>query len=223
MSNKIQIRQFLTDRNLAATTAIATALLALGTAWLAWTTHDLAKVAYSEITLQRTVQLVRECGPASRNDAKSGDALIELDSRSSDGFEYNDWLSRVDLLDRFKCDKIDYLRCQFTNVSRLPLLYVHVSVVVRYANKGVVTIFFPLRTSQASSGGLDPTRIVWFANNGPLSATVRNPDKSQYTQLVPDIKNDAVHKLMPDLMDRWIVARDADIKEYLDQKEMNGF
>lgn len=168
------------------------------------------------------MQLVRECGPAARNDAKSGDALIELDSRSQDGFEYNDWLSRVDLLDRFRSAKIDYLRCQFTNVSRLPLLYVRVSVIVEYSKKRRLPIVFPLRTIQASSAGLDPTRVVWFVNDGAVAATVNNPDRVRYTELAhPD--RHLVSQLAPNLMDRWVIRRDTDIIEYPDQGEMKGF
>lgn len=190
--------------------------------FLSWTTNKVTRAVEQEIGLEHKVLLYRTCAVAAREDAKSGDALVNLDPKLSDGYEYNEKLSKADLLLYLKSSAIDYLRCEVVNAGKLPVLKVQIALSGQYAHHRpfrIVTSALPALSADPLAA--DSRAAIWFVDNSNLPITLYSPQAVKYVTVEGKSNDDDT--LEPRLNDRWIVKSNKDVQEILDQRNMKDF
>lgn len=212
-----------TSDRISLATAIATVLLAVVTAWLAWTTYKVTVMASNEINLEHRVLIYRECVTASPTEAKNGDSLMSLSLRYSDGYEYNERLSLADIRAYLKPAGVDFLRCRLVNYGKLPVLNVQMSFGVQFGHqKPRAVVMSPVAALSADPNAPDSKYTMWIVNSGRVPITIYIPNLVRYTT-VENEQPTMPQRLDPHLNDRWIIAPGRDVQEILDQRYMQNF
>jgi hypothetical protein len=159
--------------------ATLSALAAIGGLWTAWETRVGANVARETAALETQVALVRSCDLFSAARFRDGDDIEVLNGADEKNPDYESTIEREDF-DKFRPQKVhSYLRCEFTNYSRVPLLTVFVYLGLDYHHRRVhkVEHNFPF-----SALGPDKSRVLWIVNKSREPVTVSTPQRARYAR-----------------------------------------
>jgi hypothetical protein len=190
---------------------VFSALAAIGGLWSAWESRDQARIAAEEAALDSQVALVRACGTFTKAAFRVGDDMLEL--HGSDGSkEYTSSLEVTDFYDAISNKPERFLRCDFTNDSRVPLLTVTFSLRAgfHHGRKPKWEHSFPF---EALAPG--QSRRVWILNTDNSPIAVRNAERARYVRF-PYVTKYQDQTFQPVLGDYWILYRDFDPDEHLD-------
>lgn len=196
--------------------AFGTVVLAAFTAWLAYDTHKVAQVTYEESSLERKVAVARLCDTASRDEARSGDGVMDFQPHSPDGFEYSDRISKDELLPYLRSQANDFVRCEIVNVGRLPLLEVQLAMTGVTKRRTI-----RMETSPFLSVAPGGSQAFWFVNNSDETVKLLSPNRIRYQ--VFDTGESVLRDALPKLNDAWVVRPNRAVIEYLDQRQMAPF
>jgi hypothetical protein len=100
----------------------------------------------------------------------------------------------------------NYLRCEFTNYSRVPLLNVSVYVGVDYHHHSKHKAEHNLPFSAIGPG---QSRAIWIMNGSNEAVTVATAHHAKYA-CFPKAEAFQVQKFLPALTDYWVLVRDAE-------------
>jgi len=191
-----------------------TLALAIVTGWLAWDTHNIARLSYEERSLERRVFLVRLCATASKEEARDGDSVIDFKPRSADGFESSDRLSKDVLVSQYlRLQADDFVRCEVFNFGSQPVLQVQLAMTAT-VNKRAIRI----ETTQFLSVQPGRGQAFWFVNNSDDTAKLFSPNRMRYQNY--ETGENITTAAVPRVNDSWVVRPNRPVLEYLDQRPM---
>ena len=191
------------------------ALAALGGLWTGWEGHAGARIAEREAALNEQVALVRVCDLAPPALFATGDDLLEVSGKAGSA-DYTSFDDREDFDASRSRRATTFLRCRFTNYSRVPILAVSFGVPLAYhggrTEKTQRNFPFPALKP-------DETRTLWIIDKDDAPVIVRTPERARYARF-PHLSEYTDQVFQPMLRDYWIIARNADPIEKLDQASM---
>jgi len=173
-------------------------------------------IAAEENRLNTQVALIRYCWQDTKDEVKSGDDLLVIQG-AEDAVIYHDNAARQDILDEFADSPAvkDFLRCDFENESRVPILRMQYWFRLGYdrgktqdtQNSPVIAAIQP-----------GSRKTVWIVNSSSDVAdrtAFRIPERVRYVRFsdLADIRE----SLSPKLTDYWILQRGKEPMEALDQ------
>lgn len=200
---------------------IFSALAAVAGLWTALETRSAAHAALDANALDSRTALVRTCQIISRRRFVPGDDIMRLNGNSQHGSEYNSAIEQDDFDNYLPKRPTDFLRCLFTNYSRVPLLTVGFFLRVDYHKHRVhrTEKHFPFAGLGPTNTGSNSTRVVWFVNTSNEPIAVSIPDRARHARF-PELSQFQDQLFEPVLKDYWVLTRDADAVENLDQSMM---
>jgi hypothetical protein len=196
--------------------AALSALAVIGALWTAWETRRGAEVARETAALETHAALVRSCDVFSAARFRDGDDMLILNGSNDTDSDYESTIERSDF-DGFRSKKAQtYVRCEFTNYSRVPLLTVAVYMAVDYHHHRLhkTEHNFPF-----SALGPGQSRALWIVNKSQEAVTVDTPQRARYARF-PDLSTFQDQRFLPVLTDYWVLQRDENPVDNLDQSLM---
>ncbi len=191
------------------------ALAAIGGIWTGYEGHAAARIAAQEAALNEQVALVRICDIAPASLFATGDDLLEVSGKDGSA-EYTSFDDRGDFDASRSRRPTTFLRCRFANYGRVPILGVSFGVPLVYhggrTKKTQRNFPFPALRP-------DETRTLWIIDKDDDAVMVRTPQRARYARF-PRLSEYTDQVFQPVLRDYWIIARDADPIERLDQTSM---
>jgi len=196
---------------------VFSALAAIGGLWTAWETRTLAQATRETAVLDARSALVRSCDVFSAARFRDGDDMMVLKGAAGGDRDYLSTIERADFDQQRANGKAkNFLRCEFTNYSRVPLLTVIVYMGVDYHHhrEHKIEHNFPF-----SALGPEKSRALWIFNDSNEAVAVSTPQRAQYARF-PDLGTFQQQQFRPALSDYWVLKRDEDPAESLDQSMM---
>jgi hypothetical protein len=195
---------------------IFSALAAISGIWTAWETRNATQIAADAAKLDRSAALVRACDVLSPARYHDGDDLMELNRDKEIKPAYLPRSERSDFDGARSMKAQNYLRCEFTNYSRVPLLTVSVYMGIDYNHHRRHKAEHNFPFAALAPGG---ARSIWIMNASKEAITVGTPQRADYARF-PDLSAFQHQRFLPALTDYWVLQRDVDPIPTLDHSVM---
>jgi hypothetical protein len=166
------------------------------------------------VDLERQAALVESCAEASPALFRDGDDFDVLTGTDGND-EYWNSSERWQLNDNKPTKPRVLLRCQFTNLSRVPLLAIRVYYRFGFHHNRTIKEkhSFPFTLAPGA------THAVWFFNIEKPTVVVNTPHRARYVRF-PALSGVQNQDFEPRVRDFWILYRDFDPDEHLDESMM---
>jgi hypothetical protein len=182
--------------------------------WSAFEAHRATTLQAESVFLERQVALVESCGEASPALFRDGDDFVVLTGTDGNDEYWNSAERRQ--LDANRPHKPRVLvRCQFTNLSRVPLLSIRTYYRFGFHHNRTIKEKHSFPFTLAPNA----THALWFFNIEVPTVVFSTPDHARYIRF-PEMSHVQTERFEPRIRDYWILYRDFDPDEHLDESMM---
>lgn len=193
------------------TAAVFSSIAAIAGFWSAYEAHRQANIAIEAEARASQTALVESCQASSPALFHVGDDFDAITGRLADD-EYWSAAEPRDFDQQRPRLSHRYLRCVFTNLSPVPLLSVTIYYQVEFHHHKTVKVLYNSPFALAAGA----TQALWFFDNDREPIVMHVPSRARYFRF-PDLHSTHVQPFLPALRDSWIVYRDSEPDEQLDQ------
>jgi hypothetical protein len=187
---------------------------AIASIWGAVATQKAANIESTALRVETQAALVETCGTATPALFAIGDDFVVLTGSNGN----DDYWNSVEPSDfNEQRPKIPHLfvRCQFTNLSRVPLLSIYVYYRLGFHHDKTVKTKHNLPFALA----VGATHTIWFFNTDAQTVVFVTPEHARYIRF-PNDSGLEDHSFRPRIHDFWILYRNHDPDERLDESVM---
>jgi hypothetical protein len=170
-----------------------------GGVWSANEAHRATTLQAETSALEKQVALVESCGTTTPALFRVGDDFVILTGSDGNDEYWNS--SERDSFDENRPEKPRVLlRCQYTNLSRVPLLSIRVYYHLGYHHNKTIKEEHSFPFALAPNA----THAIWFFNIEKPTVVVSTPERARYIRF-PDLASPQSHTFQPRIRDYWIL------------------